>query len=387
MASFVTERLAGSSIDLELYLGIADGAALQEGLAPLLGFPGERLDRFHPLSMLVQTYLIRSTRFTRRPRHVPQVSGMLDRFDPPGVSEPLAVALGLDLAEPAPHPYARLLASSGRRVALPAAPQRETVAGRRSAYVSAWAEGDHWVWLSDPAARRQGSDWLAEALRGDAPVLRHAAIGTEHGSTVPVRWLRSSRPAESPWCTLCAVDPLYVLPGLLVALAGRRLFWLAFALAGFLAGFRLAAEAVADPAWLATAVGIAVGVVAAVLAVFLEGLALAAAAFLAGVLLTVDLAAALGFAAHPQIWLAWIVGGALALVLAMAILPWALAVVSAVLGGLLVAEGLPWPPPLRLAVFAVVSGAGILIQVQGIGPPNSGKKPSRKAATKAARKG
>lgn len=181
MASFVTERLAGSSIDLELYLGIRDGAALQEGLASLLGFPGERLDRFHPISMLVQTLLdpidpihaaARVLRHAERPRHVLQVSGMLDRFDPPGVSEPLAVALGLDLAEPAPHPYTRLQASGGRRVTLPAGLQRETAAGLRSAYVSAWAEGDHWVWLNDPAARRQGSDWLADALRDDVPVLR-----------------------------------------------------------------------------------------------------------------------------------------------------------------------------------------------------------------------
>jgi hypothetical protein len=180
------------------------------------------------------------------------------------------------------------------------------------------------------------------------------------------------------------MDPLYVLPGLAVALAGRRLFWLAFALAGFLVGFRLAAEAVTDPAWLATAAGIAAGIVAAVLAVFLEGFALAAAAFMAGVLLTVDLAAALGFGGHPQIWLAWIVGGTVALVLAMAILPWALAVVTAALGGLLVAEGLPWPPAMRLAVFAVVAGAGILIQAQGIGSSASGKPRARKAARSSA---
>lgn len=195
------------------------------------------------------------------------------------------------------------------------------------------------------------------------------------------------RRAIVPSCTLVAMDALYILPGLLVALAGRRLFWLAFALAGFLAGFRLAAEAVSDPAWLATAAGIAAGVVAAILAVFLEGFALAAAAFLAGVLLTVDLAAALGFGSHPQIWLAWIVGGAMALVLAMAILPWALAVVTAVLGGVLVAAGLPWPPAMRLAVFAAVAGAGILIQAQGIGPSTPQKKRTRKAGRASAREG
>lgn len=180
MASFMTERLAGSSIDLELYLGIRDGAALQEDLAALLGFAGEHLDRFHPLSMLVQTVLdpidpIHAAALVLRhavtPRHVLQVSGMRDRFDPPGVSEPLAVALGLDLALPAPHPYSRLQAAGGDLVALPSGPRRETPAGLRSAFVSAWAEGDHWVWLNDPAARRQGSDWLAAALRGDEPVL------------------------------------------------------------------------------------------------------------------------------------------------------------------------------------------------------------------------
>lgn len=178
------------------------------------------------------------------------------------------------------------------------------------------------------------------------------------------------------------MDPLYVLPGLAIALAGRRLFWLAFAMAGFLLGFRLAAGAVPEPPWLSMVVGVAAGAVAAGLAVFLEGFALAAAAFLAGVLLTVDLAAAFGVGGHPQIWLAWIIGGAAALVLAMALLPWALAIVSAVLGALLVAEGLPWPPVLRLSVFAVVAGAGILVQVQGMAPaaPSAGKAAARPRA-------
>lgn len=173
------------------------------------------------------------------------------------------------------------------------------------------------------------------------------------------------------------MDPLYVIPGLLVALAGRRLFWLAFALAGFLLGFRLAAGMVAGPEWLTWAVGVGAGGIAAVMAVFLEGLALAAAAFFAGVLLTVDVAAAFGVGGHPQIWLAWIAGGTVVLVLAMALLPWALAIISAALGGLMVAEGLAWPPTMRLVAFAVVAAAGLLIQVRDLGgdraPPRRGR--------------
>lgn len=163
------------------------------------------------------------------------------------------------------------------------------------------------------------------------------------------------------------MDPLYVIPGLLVALAGRRLFWLAFALAGFLLGFRMAAGLVDGPEWLTWAVGVGAGGILAVMAVFLEGLALAAGAFFAGVLLTVDIAAALGVGGHPQIWLAWLAGGALVMVLAMALLPWALAIISAVLGGLMVAEGLAWAPDIRLVTFAVVAGAGLLIQVRDLG--------------------
>ena len=68
--------------------------------------------------------------------------------------------------------------------------------------------------------------------------------------------------------------------GLLVA--GRRLFWLFVAAAGFVLGAQLTIRTFHGPEWLGLIVGIVVGILFAVLAIFLRAIAIGIAGFLAG---------------------------------------------------------------------------------------------------------
>lgn len=163
------------------------------------------------------------------------------------------------------------------------------------------------------------------------------------------------------------LDPLLLAAGAALALWGRQLFWLATALLVFVVVWAAAGQILAgQPAWLIQGIGIAAGLTAGVAAVLLQGLALALAAFLAGAIAMQELLVLFGQAQADWAWVAWLGGGALGLLLAMAVFDWALAILTAVLGGVLVAEGIVAGMPWRLAAFAVVVAAGLGFQTRGL---------------------
>jgi len=70
--------------------------------------------------------------------------------------------------------------------------------------------------------------------------------------------------------------------GVALLVAGRKLFWLFVGAAGFVTGIQLATWFWQGPELLAIVIGLVVGVIFALLAIFLQGVAIGIAGFLAG---------------------------------------------------------------------------------------------------------
>jgi hypothetical protein len=156
---------------------------------------------------------------------------------------------------------------------------------------------------------------------------------------------------------------LGIVVGLVLLVAGRKVFWLAVGALGFLAGMA------AMEHWGASlsptshlVVAIAAGLVGMLLAIVLQKVAVALAGFFLGVVLTAALLPALGVALGPWNGLALAAGGLLVAVLALGLFSLAIVVLTAGAGASLLAQAIappaPWPAILLVALWIV----GIVVQ-------------------------
>jgi hypothetical protein len=152
--------------------------------------------------------------------------------------------------------------------------------------------------------------------------------------------------------------------GLLVA--GRRLFWLFVAAAGFVLGAQLTIRTFHGPEWLGLVVGIVVGILFAVLAIFLRAIAIGIAGFLAGGAILLGLAQIFNVNVGNYTWLVYLAGGLIGVILVSLLFNWALITLSSLGGaGLIVRElvdmfGLQ--AGLVSVVFIVLVIVGVVIQ-------------------------
>jgi hypothetical protein len=157
--------------------------------------------------------------------------------------------------------------------------------------------------------------------------------------------------------------------GLLLLLAGRRLFWLSLATAGFLTGFLLLPQ-VAPQAGEAVRWGLAVlgGVAGALLAIFVQRVAVALGGFLLGGYGALVLADALAIQA-PDFWpiVIYVAGGILAALLASLLFEGALIALSALLGAAILVQLHPLPSVAQLWLFLVLMLVGVAVQSRGWG--------------------
>lgn len=156
---------------------------------------------------------------------------------------------------------------------------------------------------------------------------------------------------------------LALLVGIVLLVAGRRVFWLAVGAAGFVFALVLALRWLdAEPVWLLVGLAFLAGFVGAVLAVVLQRVAVALAGFLvggwAGLALWLLLGGVEGFGAL----LAFLVAGVVAAILAGALFEAALIVVSALIGAVLVAGAAGAEGPFGMLLIVVLAVAGALIQ-------------------------
>jgi hypothetical protein len=174
---------------------------------------------------------------------------------------------------------------------------------------------------------------------------------------------------------------LPILLGVVLLLVGRRLFWLLIATLGFLVAFtlveRLAPEMSKPLHWV---LAVAAGVVGALLAVFAQQLAVGAGGLLFGAYATVWLLQHYGVVLGNWEWVAVLLGGILAAVLALLIFDTALVVLSSILGASLLVGATRLQDGPAVVVFAVLLIVGVAVQLGSGG----GDRPRRSRSTSAA---
>jgi len=148
-----------------------------------------------------------------------------------------------------------------------------------------------------------------------------------------------------------------ILGGALLV-AGRKLFWLFVAAAGFVTGFQLTTRYFQGSEGLSIIVGLVVGAIFAILAIFLQTIAIAIAGFLAGGYILQTLAVSFGLSAAP--WIIYIIGGIIGVLLVSFLFDWAIITLSSLAGASLVAEALQLPR--TGLIFVLLFLAGVIIQ-------------------------
>ena len=156
---------------------------------------------------------------------------------------------------------------------------------------------------------------------------------------------------------------LSVLVGAVVLFFGRRLFWLCVAAVGFAAGMELAPLLMHEPTTvLQLSIAIVLGFIGALLALFLQKIAIAIAGFLAGGKLAMALVAAFLAEGARYPGVAFIVGGIIGMILLLSLFDWALIVMSALVGAHLIAHTIVLPQTGATILFIGLAALGIVVQ-------------------------
>ncbi|HET9765522.1 MAG TPA: DUF4203 domain-containing protein [Thermoanaerobaculia bacterium] len=163
--------------------------------------------------------------------------------------------------------------------------------------------------------------------------------------------------AETPSRLLLAVV------GIALLVAGRRLFWLAIGMLGFIAGYQAMERWGSGlPHTAAFVVAIAVGVIGMILAVVVQRVAVALAGFLLGVVLATFLLPLTGLALGPWHGLVVAAAGLLVAFVALGIFSLALVVLTAGAGAAMLAEAIAAPPPWGVPLLVVLWVIGVVVQ-------------------------
>lgn len=162
-----------------------------------------------------------------------------------------------------------------------------------------------------------------------------------------------------------------ILGGALLV-AGRKLFWLFVAAAGFVTGFQLTTGYFRASEGPSIIVGLVVGAIFAILAIFLQTIAVGIAGFLAGGYILQTLTASLGLTTAP--WLIYVIGGMIGVLLVSFLFDWAIITLSSLAGASLVVAALQlqrtgW-------IFILLFLAGVIIQSMAY---RSEERPTRSA--------
>lgn len=156
---------------------------------------------------------------------------------------------------------------------------------------------------------------------------------------------------------------LSVLIGAIVLFFGRRLFWLCVAAVGFAAGMEVAPHLIHEPSpVLQLTVALFLGFMGAFLALFLQKIAIAIAGFLAGGKLAMGVVAAFIAEGARYPGVTFIVGGIIGAILLLAVFDWALIVLSAVVGAHLISHTVVLPPTGATLLFVGLAAIGIIVQ-------------------------
>lgn len=161
-----------------------------------------------------------------------------------------------------------------------------------------------------------------------------------------------------------SVPIISALIGVVILLFGRKLFWLCVAAVGFAAGVEFAPHFVHEPSTLVMlTVAIVLGLIGALLAFFLQKIAIAIAGFLAGGKLAIALAAAFLVQPAQYYWITFVIGGIVGTILLLVLFDWALIALSSVVGAYLILSAISLPPSGTSILFIALVAIGVFVQV------------------------
>lgn len=156
---------------------------------------------------------------------------------------------------------------------------------------------------------------------------------------------------------------LSLILGISLLFFGRRLFWLFVAVAGFVAGLTLGPQLISSQSGLVILfVAIIFGIIGAFLAIFLEGVAILIAGFLAGGYLMTTLISSLGFSVSADPSISYIIGGIIGLLLVAILFSWAIIFLSALMGTQIIMPYLHINASVHWVVFVILVVVGIAVQ-------------------------
>ena len=156
-----------------------------------------------------------------------------------------------------------------------------------------------------------------------------------------------------------------ILIGLVLLLAGRRLFWLFVACVGFASGYHYAQQiwAVHSPVLLLI-LSITVGALGAILAIFFQKAAIVIAGFAAGGYIVLTLFDQVARLPDQLAWLPYIIGGIIGAIVLFFAFDWALIVLSTLTGAILIVQMAAFNPGIEIALFLVLVIAGMAFQAK-----------------------
>ena len=152
--------------------------------------------------------------------------------------------------------------------------------------------------------------------------------------------------------------------GAVILLFGRKLFWLCVAAVGFAAGFEIAPQLIHEPSTLVLLTfAIVLGFIGALLALFLQKIAIAIAGFLAGGKLAIAVAAAFFVQSAQYYWITFLIGGIIGALLLLLLFDWALIALSSVVGAYLVLSAFSLPASGTSILFIALVAVGVIVQM------------------------
>jgi len=159
------------------------------------------------------------------------------------------------------------------------------------------------------------------------------------------------------------MNGLRILLGTLVLLFGRRLFWLAVGILGFLFGFDWVTYRLGGwPAWAGWLAAVGFGALCALGSILLQRVSFGVGGFLAGGYLAVRVSTALGIQHDPTPGLLFVLGGVAGAVLAFVAVDWVLVALTSLVGAAVVAEGIGAGPLVSGLVFLGLTAMGTGVQ-------------------------
>jgi hypothetical protein len=160
-----------------------------------------------------------------------------------------------------------------------------------------------------------------------------------------------------------SVPIISVMVGVAILLFGRKLFWLFVAALGFAVGLEIAAYFMKEPPqWITLVVALGCGVIGALLAILLQKLAIAVAGFIAGGRIAWAVAAAF-FVEHAHYrGITFLLGGILGALLLLALFDWVLILLSSIEGAHLIGSGITLPEKGSVILFIALAVIGVLVQ-------------------------